>query len=146
MSANTPAGSDSNTMGSVVAVWIRATIVAAFGSSTNSHCAPTACIHVPTPLIVTPSHSQKKARLRSGANGAWGAPREAFQRSLRHVRTPRQGASALGVVRAGHIVDVELRDGQPEHAGVSRGVPAEHGFAEETEHGKRYFVDCVGDD
>ena len=51
------------------AVWTSGTIVAAFGSLTNSHCAPTVCPHVPTLEITTPSHSQKNTRCRNGAKG-----------------------------------------------------------------------------
>ena len=68
-SANTPAGSASNIIGSVLAVWTSGTMVAAFGSFTNSHWAPTICPHDPILAITTPSHSQKKARCRNGANG-----------------------------------------------------------------------------
>jgi hypothetical protein len=53
----------------VLAVCTNGTIVAAFGSFTNSHCAPTVCPHDPMLAITTPSHSQKNARCRNGANG-----------------------------------------------------------------------------
>jgi hypothetical protein len=46
-SASTPDGMDSNITGSVIAVCTNETSVAAFGSSTKIHCAPTVCIQVP---------------------------------------------------------------------------------------------------
>jgi hypothetical protein len=53
--------------GSVFAACTSETRTGAFGASTTSHCAPTVCIHVPTQLTSTPSHSQRKADCRSGA-------------------------------------------------------------------------------
>jgi hypothetical protein len=53
----------------VLAVCTNVTMVAAFGSCTNSHCAPTICAHVPTLAITAPSQSQKNARCRKGAKG-----------------------------------------------------------------------------
>jgi hypothetical protein len=44
-------------------------MVAALGSCTNNHCAPTICAHIPTLAITTPSQSQKNARCRKGAKG-----------------------------------------------------------------------------
>ena len=66
-SARTPPASASSITGSVLAACTRATSVAAFGASTSSHCAPTVCMTVPMLLISTPSHNQRKARCRNGA-------------------------------------------------------------------------------
>ena len=72
-SAITPAGSASNIIGSVLAVCTSGTMVAALGSLTNNHWAPTVCPHAPMLATTTPSHSQKKARRRNGANGEFDA-------------------------------------------------------------------------
>jgi hypothetical protein len=53
--------------GIMLAVCTSATMVAAFGSSTTSHWAPTVCAQVPTLLTTTPSHNHLKARRRNGA-------------------------------------------------------------------------------
>src|SRR5205823_2195531 len=52
----------------------RETSAAALGASTSSHCAPTVCMVVPMLLVSTPSHSQRKARCRSGAHAEASAP------------------------------------------------------------------------
>ena len=57
------------------AVCTSATSVAAFGSSTSSHCAPTVCIQVPTLLTSTASHSIRNTGWRSGAHVGLGAVR-----------------------------------------------------------------------
>ena len=51
-SANTPAGSANSIIGSVLAVCTSVTMVAALGSFTNSHCAPTVCAHGDTGVWV----------------------------------------------------------------------------------------------
>lgn len=53
----------------MLAVWINVMMVAAFGSLTNNHCAPTVCAQDPTLLTTTPSQSQKNARRRNGDQG-----------------------------------------------------------------------------
>lgn len=68
-SASTPAGRASSIIGRVMAVCTNGTIVSAFGSLTNNHCAPTICPHMPVEANTTPNHNQKNARCRSGANG-----------------------------------------------------------------------------
>ena len=50
MSASAPAGNASTNVGSIAAACTNPTSVAAFGSSTNNHCAPTVCIQVPIML------------------------------------------------------------------------------------------------
>ena len=59
-SASTPAGTASSSIGSIIAVCTNDTRVAALGSSTSSHCAPTVCIQVPIWLPSTASHNARK--------------------------------------------------------------------------------------
>ena len=61
-SANTPAGTASSSIGSIIAVCTNDTSVAALGRSTSNHCAPTVCIQVPTWLPSTASHNARKTR------------------------------------------------------------------------------------
>ena len=65
-SASTPAGRARSSIGSRLAVWTSDTSVAALGSSTSSHCAPTVCIQVPIMLPSWASQSARNAAMRSG--------------------------------------------------------------------------------
>ena len=69
-SASTPPGSARSMTGRVVAACTSETSAAAFGSSTSSHWAPTACIQVPVQLISIPIHNQRKALLAQGSKGS----------------------------------------------------------------------------
>jgi len=64
---STPAASENSTMGRVAAVCTSETIVAAFGSLMNNHCAPTVCAQEPMLLKTTPNHSHRNALLWNGS-------------------------------------------------------------------------------
>ncbi len=86
-SDSTPAASENSTMGSVAAVCTSETIVAAFGSLMNSHCAPTVCAQEPTLLKTTPTHSHRNALLWNGSKTP--------DRRLRLSRLTHLGPSSL---------------------------------------------------
>ncbi len=76
VSASAPDGSASNRIGSMLAVCTSATSVAALGSSTSSHCAPTVCIQVPTLLASMASQSARNTAMRNGSHAGAGVGRD----------------------------------------------------------------------
>ena len=89
MSPNAPAGNASISVGTIAAVCTNATNMAAFGSPTSSHCAPTVCIQVPIMLASCAIHSARNARTRNGAQAdtpTAAAPLAIPESSPDHVR------------------------------------------------------------
>src|SRR5207244_11439434 len=87
---------------------------AALRPSRSSPCAPTVCTHGPVPLISTPSHSQRNAGWRSGAQPPASAD------AARDVDVPA-GASTISGLAIGLLLQV-VRVTTAVHGYVGRGA------------------------
>src|SRR6478735_6620949 len=127
MSASAPEGNASTKVGSIAAACTNPTNVAALGSSTNSHWAPTVCIQVPIMLNSWAVHSARKARTRNGAHAETGST--VLLLAIRHPHSPGKDRPAEAPTPAGadppgsHAipVDAELPIGFSEESHQGRG-------------------------